>query len=90
MLEMYVPDLFKFPSKCMKWGGGCVFYGVAAFVDHTTSGFKKKFFGEELPIDAPQLMGALPEKRDIDNLRKFIKEMEQARRALMRKSTLNN
>jgi hypothetical protein len=71
MLEMYVPDRFKFPCKCAKWTGGFMFYGVCAAVDFTTAGPEKKFFGSELPIDAPQLMGTLPSENDLDALRKL-------------------
>ena len=71
MLEMYVPDKFKFPCKCFKWTGGVIFYGVCAGVEYATAGIESKAFGEPLPIDAPQLMGTLPAKSDLDELRKL-------------------
>ena len=71
MLEMYAPDKFKFPCKCLKWTGGAVFYGVCAGVDYATAGIETKTFGQPLPIDAPQLMGTLPAKNDLDELRKL-------------------
>lgn len=71
MLEMYAPDKFKFPCKCLKWTGGAVFYGVCAGVDYATAGIETKTFGQPLPIDAPQLMGTLPAKKDLDELRKL-------------------
>ena len=73
MLEMYSPDKFKFPYKCAKWAGGAVFYGVCASFDYVTSGIETKSFGQPLPIDAPQLMGTLPQKSDVDELRKLKK-----------------
>lgn len=73
MLEMYVPDKFKFPCKCAKWSGGIVFYGVCSSVDFITSGIETKKFGQTLPIDAPQLMGTLPTANDLDELRKLKK-----------------
>ena len=66
MAEMYVPDKFKFPCKCMKWGGGFIFYGVCHSVDYLSKNFEKQYFGTQLPIDAPQLMGTLPTMNDID------------------------
>ena len=71
MLEMYAPDKFKFPCKCAKWSGGIVFYGVCAGVDYLTADIETKSFGQPLPIDAPQLMGTLPQKSDLDELRKL-------------------
>lgn len=71
MLEMYVPDRFKFPCKCAKWTGSIVFYGVCASVDYITADLENKCFGEELPIDAPQLMGTLPNINDLDDLKKL-------------------
>ena len=71
MLEMYAPDKFKFPCKCAKWTGGIIFYGVCSSVDYITSGIETRSFGQPLPIDAPQLMGTLPEKSDLDELRKL-------------------
>jgi hypothetical protein len=73
MLEMYVPDKFKFPCKCAKWSGGLVFYGVSSSVDYITSGIETKKFGQPLPIDAPQLMGTLPDSKDVDELWKLRK-----------------
>ena len=60
MLEMYVPDKFKFPCKCAKWTGSMVFYGVCHTVNNVAAGIETKIFGQPLPIDAPQLMGTLP------------------------------
>ena len=71
MLEMYAPDKFKFPCKCAKWTGGMVFYGVCSTVDYITAGIETKSFGQPLPIDAPQLMGTLPQKNDLDELKKL-------------------
>ena len=71
MLEMYAPDKFKFPCKCAKWTGGFIFYGVCSSVDYLTSGIETKIFGQPLPVDAPQLMGTLPQKSDLDELRKL-------------------
>jgi hypothetical protein len=82
MLEMYVPDKFKFPCKCAKWTGGIVFYGVCSSVD---AGLENKFFGEELLIDAPQLMGTLPKMDDLDEL----KRMQELARSIMQKSPQN-
>ena len=65
MLKMYVPDRLKFPCKCAKWSGGIVFYGVSNAVDHITAPIEKKKSGQALPIDAPQLMGTLPERNDV-------------------------
>lgn len=76
MLEMYAPDKFKFPCKCAKWTGGIVFYGVCSSVDYLTAGIETKSFGEPLPIDAPQLMGTLPNKNDLNELRKLKKLAE--------------
>ena len=73
MLEMYAPDKFKFPWKCAKWTGGIIFYGVCTSVDYITSGIETKKFGQPLPIDAPQLMGTLPNRNDLDELRKLKK-----------------
>jgi len=73
MLEMYAPDKFKFPCKCAKWTGGIVFYGVCSSVDYLTAGLENKCFGEELPLDAPQLMGTLPDMDDLNELRKLRK-----------------
>lgn len=71
MLEMYAPDKFKFPCKCAKWTGGIVFYGVCSSVDYLTSGIETKTFGRPLPIDAPQFMGTLPQKSDLEELQKL-------------------
>ena len=71
MLEMYAPDKFKFPCKCVKWTGGIIFYGVCSSVDYITAGIETKSFGQPLPIDAPQLMGTLPQKSDLDELRQL-------------------
>ena len=73
MLEMYAPDKFKFPCKCAKWTGGIVFYGVCSSVDYLTAGIESKSFGQPLPIDAPQLMGTLPNMEDLNELRKLKK-----------------
>lgn len=73
MLEMYAPDKFKFPCKFAKWTGGIVFYGVCSSVDYITSGIETKKFGQPLPIDAPQLMGTLPNMNDLEELRKLKK-----------------
>lgn len=73
MLEMYAPDKFKFPCKCAKWTGGIVFYGVCSSVDYLTAGIETKIFGQQLPIDAPQLMGTLPTTNDLNELRKLKK-----------------
>jgi hypothetical protein len=83
MLEMYAPDKFKFPCKCAKWTGGIVFYGVCSSLDYLSSGLENKFFGEELPIDAPQLMGTLPKMSDLDDLKKLNRLAE----SIMKKST---
>jgi hypothetical protein len=69
MAEMYLPDKFKFPCKCIKWGGGFIFYGVSNSVDYLTADLEKKCFGTKMPIDAPQLMGTLPTMSDIENLK---------------------
>ena len=82
MLEMYVPDKFKFPCKCAKWSGGIAFYGVCSAVDFVSAGFETKVFGEPLPIDAPQLMGTLPSTNDIEELGQTKKLLE----SLMKKS----
>jgi hypothetical protein len=82
MLEMYAPDKFKFPCKCAKWTGGIVFYGVCSSVDYVTSGIETKKFGQPLPIDAPQLMGTLPNTNDLDELKK----LKQLARSLTEKS----
>ena len=71
MLEMYVPDKFKFPCKCFKWTGGAIFYGVCASVDYATAGIETKVFKQPLPMDAPQLMGTLPTKNDLEELSKL-------------------
>lgn len=71
MLEMYAPDKFKFPCKCLKWSGGIVFYGVCSSVDYITSGIETKAFGQPLPMNAPQLMGTLPQKSDFEELKKW-------------------
>jgi hypothetical protein len=34
---------------------------------------ENKYFGEELPIDAPQLMGTLPTMDDLNELKKLKK-----------------
>lgn len=70
MLELYAPDKLKFPCKCAKWSGGLIFYGVSSSVDYLTSGVENKFLGEELPIDAPELMGTLPTMADLEELKK--------------------
>jgi hypothetical protein len=56
MAEMYVPDKFKFPCKCMKWDRRFLFYGVSYSVDCVTQGFEKKHFDTQMPIDALELM----------------------------------
>ena len=71
MLEMYAPDKFKFPCKCAKWAGGVVYFGVCSSLDYLSAGLENKFLGEELPIDAPQLMGTLPTKNDLEELKKL-------------------
>ena len=76
MLEMYAPDKFKFPCKCAKWTGGIVYFGVCSSLDYLTAGLENKFLGEELPIDAPQLMGTLPTKNDLEELGKLKKLAE--------------
>ena len=73
MLEMYAPDKFKFPCKCAKWSGGIVFYGVSATIDVMSKGLETKYFGQPLPIDAPQLMGTLPSMADLNELKKLQK-----------------
>jgi hypothetical protein len=73
MLEMYAPDKFKFPCKCAKWSGGFIFYGVSSSIDYLTAGFETEKFGQSLPIDAPNLMGTLPQMADLEELRKFKK-----------------
>lgn len=75
MLEMYAPDKFKFPCKCLKWTGGAVFYGVCAGVDYATVGIETKIFGQPLSIDAPQLMGTLPAENDLRKLKGLAKSM---------------
>ena len=82
MLEMYAPDKFKFPCKCAKWTGGIFFYGVCSSVDFLTASGENKFYGKELPIDAPQLMGTLPKMDDLDELKK----MAHLARSIMEKS----
>jgi hypothetical protein len=77
MLEMYAPDKFKLPCKVAKWTGGCIFYGVCASVDYLTAGVEKKFFGEELPINAPQFMGTLPTQIDIEELKQLAEEFSE-------------
>lgn len=84
MLEMYVPDKFKFPCKCAKWSGGIVFYGLCSSIDFLTADIETKFFGQPLPIDAPQLMGTLPERTDWEDVRKLHKLAE----VIIKKSTL--
>lgn len=84
MLEMYAPDKFKFPCKCVKWTGGVIFYGVCSSVDYLTAGIETKSFGETLPIDAPELMGTLPNKNDLNELRK----LKGLANSLIQKSTL--
>jgi len=71
MLEMYVPDKFKFPCKCAKWSGGIVYFGVCSSLDYLTAGLENKVLGEELPMDAPQLMGTLPTQNDLKELTKL-------------------
>jgi hypothetical protein len=86
MLEMYAPDKFKFPCKCAKWTGGIVFYEVCSSVDSLTAALENKFFGEELPIHAPQLMGTLPKMNDLNELRK----LQKLGKSIMEKSALRN
>jgi len=75
MLEMYVPDHMKIFCKCAKWTGGGVFYGVCAGVDYLSSGFESQIFGEELPIDAPTLMGTLPTMEDTNDISSLAKSV---------------
>jgi hypothetical protein len=82
MAEMYVPDKLKFPYKCVKWSESLSFYGVCSSVDYLTGNLEKKFFGEELPLDAPQLMGTLPILQYLDDLKKL-------RKAIIHESVLN-
>ena len=82
MLEMYAPDKFKFPCKCAKWTGGLVFYGVCGGIDYITEGIETRIFGQPLPIDAPQLMGTLPNKNDLKELR----EIKKLSDSLLKKS----
>jgi hypothetical protein len=59
---------FRIPCKC----ANCFLRGTS--VDYLTAGVENKFFGEELPIDAPQFMGTLPkraEKIRLDELKKM-------------------
>lgn len=86
MLEMYAPDKFKFPCKCAKWSGGLIFYGVCSSVDYLTSGVENKFLGEELPIDAPELMGTLPTMVDLEEL----KRAAALAKSIMEKSSVQN
>lgn len=82
MLEMYAPDKFKFPCKCAKWTGGLVFYGVCSSVDYLTAGIETKSFGQPLPLDAPQLMGTLPNKNDL----KELQEVKKLAESMLQKS----
>ena len=78
MLEMYAPDRLKLPCKCAKWSGGLVFYGVCSTVDYLTAPIETKTAGQPLPMDAPQLMGTLPQESDVKELwelRKLAKSM---------------
>ena len=68
MLEMYAPDRLKLPCKCAKWSGGLVFYGVCSTVDYFTAPIETKTAGQPLPMDAPQLMGTLPQRSDVKEL----------------------
>ena len=76
MLEMYAPDRLKLPCKCAKWSGGLVFYGVCSTVDYLTAPIETKTAGQPLPIDAPQLMGTLPQRSDVKELWKLRKLAE--------------
>lgn len=84
MLEMYAPDKFKFPCRCAKWTGGIVFYGVCSTVDYLSAGIETKAFGQPLPIDAPQLMGTLPQMSDLEELQK----LKKLANSITKKSTL--
>ena len=77
MLEMYAPDKLKLPCKCAKWSGGLVFYGVCSTVDYLSAVIETKTTGQPLPIDAPQFMGTLPQKSDLEELlnKKLAKSM---------------
>ena len=68
MLEMYAPDKLKLPCKCAKWSGGLVFYGMCSAVDYLSAPIETKIVGQPLPIDAPQLMGTLPQTSDVKEL----------------------
>jgi hypothetical protein len=77
MLEMYAPDnKFKFGCKFAKWTGGIGFYTLCYGVDSLSAGFETLVFGEQLPMDAPQLMGTLPTINDIKEAEKFKKLVE--------------
>lgn len=77
MLEMYAPDRLKLPCKCAKWSGGLVFYGVCSTIDSLTAPIETKTAGQPLPIDAPQLMGTLPQRSDAEELWK-LKELAES------------
>jgi len=76
MLEMYSPDKFKYPCKVMKWAGGAAFFVSSSVVDHVSGYFEEKYFGEEVPIDMPTLMGTMPTLDDAAELAKVLKDYQ--------------
>ena len=76
MLEIYAPDKLKYPCKLMKWGGGATFFVSSSVVDHVSGYFEEKYFGEEMPLDMPKLMGTLPTLDDANELADVIKEYQ--------------
>jgi len=62
---------------------------LCSSVDHLTAVLENKFLGEELPIDAPQLMGTLIKMHDIDELKKMGAEFKELGKSLIHKSVLN-
>ena len=74
MAEMYVPDKLKLPCKIMKLCKGFAFYGLCYRIDYVAADFEKTKFGQELQLNAPELMGTFPTKHDIDELREFSKK----------------
>lgn len=70
---MYAPEKLKLSFKCAEWTGDLVFYGVCSTVDQLIAPIETKTVGQPLPIDAPQLMGTIPQKSDVEELRKLRK-----------------
>ena len=55
----------------MKWGGGAAFFVSSSVLDHVSG-----YFGEEMPLDMPKLMGTLPTLDDANELADVIKEYQ--------------